>query len=462
MSELRKKIEEQIRAISSQLYGIDETIKIFCLAKASDLTVLLIGEHGIAKSSLARLWTETMMVKDEETGELRPMSFRIVTSSEVDDSLIAHPDIAVFRAENRLVMKRGELMTKDHIFIDELYLWSNKYRAKLHQLLEEGTYAGLTVLTKTYTFATNPLTEWYSGQIETRNLATEDRIDLFIPMFQPDITSTQKMMKKFGKYGKKTPAIEKIATWDDYLEMRKEIHQVEIPTDKLVWLSLLAEECSCCKYTQSKFDISQAQLSIKCKECNRNQCICARVGLSKPRFLRATVLLAKALAWFDGRQEVIWEDLYTAIKYTMPHRLIFLQKQVNILDTQKEIEEILRMFNEDMEQWRNRGIFNKLADITTASKQPIPRFLSEDAQAVMVEVQEDLPILNYAKEVIALAKRRVETYYKQKAMSDDITPEKLDEFRDELDASGLDEYSKADILEILKRRFGITDSKKKR
>ena len=1088
MSELRKKIEKQIEAIATQLYGIEDIIKIFCLAKASDLTVLLIGEHGIAKSSLARLWTDTMLVRDEETGEYRPMTFRIVTSSEVDDSLIAHPDIAVFRAENRLVMKRGELMIKDHIFIDELYLWSNKYRAKLHQLLEEKTYAGLSVLTKTYTFAcldveseiltqngwkkwnevstedkvlsfnvktqklewkpvlavwiydyqdlmysvedrdlsllvtpnhrfllwdklkgsfvwrialdlkkqrdmiiqsaevelpernshfsddfvrliawlkteghlpkgyntlqiyqseglfvdeiralltklsldftehtrvrpnlkkeyiftikakdgkwikeivkdkilrvsdlklpkrqleilyetllkgdgwrrkdnrevfiskeketidtfqilatflgkrchvkcekrgkytiwrayvtnkrkhlirrgklipykgkvwcitteygnflirrngkvhvtgnTNPLTEWYSGQIETRNLAcysddteilttsgwkkyteltdneeiftlnpetkeieieniqklylyhyagklyhfssqqidwlvtpnhrlwvlrdkkkgfefvearelfgqpfeasktgewrngkeypedlmrilgyyladgfprinektghygislvlgkeelvkkaisslerlgfkphleknlritvwnkelwsllaplgkawekyipkefkeakkeslrvlleayfegdgwkignqwlakttspklrddlqeialkcgwainytldskphssyspklkrvihgrhqsyilhlikkrltprvesissknrslntkeewvdydgivwcpktkngilyirrngkpswsgnTEDRIDLFIPMFQPDITSSQRMIKKFGKYGKKTLPLEKVATWDDYEKMREEIHEINLPSDKLVWLSLLAEECSACKYTPSKFDIGQATMSLKCKECNRNQNICARVGLSKPRFLRATVLLAKALAWYDGRKEVIWQDLYTAIKYTMPHRLIFLQKQVNILDAPKEIDEIIRMFNEDMEQWKNRDVFNKLEKIIIASKEEPPKYLKDDVQALLVEIQEDLPILNYSKEVINLAQKRVKKYYEEKVKT--LTPEKLDEFRDELDSSGLDEYAKSDILSII-------------
>lgn len=447
-SELINKIKEQIKTISTQLYGMDKTIQIFCLAKASDLTILLIGEHGIAKSSLARLWSDTMQLRDD-SGNLRPMTFRVVTSSEVDDSLIAHPDIAVFRAENRLVMKRGELMEKDHIFIDELYLWSNKYRAKLHQLLEEGTYAGLSVLTKTYTFATNPLTEFYSGQIETRNLATEDRLDIFVPCFQPDITSAQKMMKRFGKFGKKNPPIDKVATWDDYEEMRAQIHQVEMPSDKLVWLSLLAEECSACKYTQSKFDIGQATMSIKCKECNRNQCICAKVGLSKPRFLRATVLLSKALAWYDGRKEIIWTDLYEAIKYTMPHRLIFLQKQVGMLDTPKEIEELMRIYNEDMEQWRNRDIFNRMEKIVLASRESPPKYLKEEIQSLMIEIQEDLPILNYVKEITLNAQNKVKVYYEEMAGNGSISPEKVDEFRDELDASGLDEYVKTEILGIL-------------
>lgn len=444
MSELVKKIKAQEKAIRTQLYGLDEVVKIFCLAKASDLTVLLIGEHGIAKSSLARLWTQTMKVRNSETGELRPMTFRIVTSSEVDEVLLAHPDITIFRKENRLVMKRGELMIKDHVFIDELYLWSNKYRAKLHQLLEEGTYAGLTVLTKTYTFASNPLTEWYSGQIETRNLATEDRIDLFIPMFQPNITSTHKMIKKFGKYGKKTPKLEPIATWEDYLKMRTEIYDVTLPSDKLVWLSLLAEECSCCKYTKSKFDIGQASMSIKCKECNRIQSICAKVGLSKPRFLRATVLLAKALAWYDGRKEVIWEDLYTAIKYTLPHRLIFLQKQVGILDAEKEVQEILRIFNEDMEQWRNREIFARLEKIISASRDEPPKYLFDEAQSLLVEVQEDLPIKNYAEETLNYAKRRVFNYYKKRAKE----IKDLNKYRDELDNSGLDEYLKSELIDF--------------
>lgn len=446
-SELVSKLKEQEKAIRQQLYGMEIVIKIFCLAKAADLTILLIGEHGIAKSSLARLWTQTMTIKEEN--EIRPMTFRVITSSEVDDALIAHPDIAVFRKENKLVMKRGELMIKDHIFVDEFYLWNNKYRAKLHQLLEEGTYAGLDVLTKTYTFATNPLTEWFAGQIEDRNLATEDRIDIFVPMFQPDITSSHKLMRKFGKYGKKTPKLEPSATWEDYLKMREEIHLINLPADKLVWLSLLGEECSACKYTKSKFDLGQASMSIKCKECNRNQCICARVGLSKPRFLRATVILAKALAWYDGRDEVVWEDIYSAIEYSMPHRLIFLQKQVGILDCKKEIEEILRIFNEDMEQWRNREVFLKLEEIAQSARETPPKFLEDESQALLIEIQEDLPILNYANEVIDYAKNRARKYFTKVAESGKITPEKIDEFRDLMDDSGLDEYAKSDILGIL-------------
>lgn len=448
MSEFVKKLKAQEKELRSQLFGMKSTIKIFCLAKATDLTVLLIGEHGIAKSSLARLWSQTMTVKDEH-GEDRPMSFRVVTSSEVDDALIAFPDIAKFRKDNILVMKRGELMEKAHVFVDEFYLWNNKYRAKLHQLLEEKTFAGLTVKTKTFTFATNPLTEWFSGQIETRNLATEDRLDILVPVFQPDISSSHRLIRKFGKWGKETPKLKTVATWEDYLKMREEILAVSFKTEHLVWLSLFTEECSCCRYTKSKFDIGQATMSIKCKECNRNMSICSRVGLSKPRFLRATVLLAKALAWYRGSNEVSYEDLHEAIPYTTPHRLIFLKKKVGVLDAGDEITEIIRLFNEDMENWRNREILTKLETIISEARETTPKFLKDEAQSLLIEIAEDLPILNYANEVIDYSKKIVKRHYTKIAQSGTIQPEKVDVFRDSLDASGLDEYAKSDILKVL-------------
>jgi len=459
MNKLLQKLKEQEKMLKTSLFGMDEVIRIFSLAKASDLTTLLWGEHGIAKSSLARLWSQSS-----------GLDFRIVTSSEVDETLIAYIDIGLLKTEGKVQMRRGELMERDHLLIDEFFLWTPKYRAKLHQLLEEGTYAGLDVLTKTYTFMTNPIVpEYYAGQIEDVNMATFDRIDVLIPVYQPNVTSTQKMMRKFSQYGKKSPPLESVITWEDYLQIRQEILNVKVPSEIVVWLTLFSESMSCCRHTQSKFTLTKAKLSVLCQECNKKESICARVSCSKPRFLRATTLLSKSLAWYDGRDTLTFEDVITASRYTLPHRLVFISKEENLVDSQKEIQTLVTMFNESMENWRNRDIFNRLEKIiVTSSDENNPMFLDKEANELLVELQEDLPIFNYSKELIEFTKGKVKKGMLKKALA--LKPTEVEDFRDELDKSGLDAYMKREILEtiptlanalIYKTRFDKSDSKQR-
>lgn len=443
--EVREKIQLQIEEIKRSLYGMDEIIKIFCLSKAADLTVLMLGEHAIAKSSLARDWSTT-------TG----LDFRIVTSSEVDEAMLAYIDPAIFRDEHRVQMKRGELMLRDHLLIDEFFLWSNKFRAKLHQLLEERTYAGLKVQTKSYTFATNPLTEHYSGQIEDRNLATEDRIDILLPMYQPKNLSTLQMIKKFSSRGRHEIELEKKIDWKDYLKAREEISFVEIPEDLRVWLTLLAESMSACKYSDSKFDISRAKMHTLCAECNQKGHLCAKVALSKPRFLRATILLSKALAWFEGRKEISEEDVFISVKYTLPHRLIFLQEEKTIFEAERALPELLQEFIDDFNNWEARGIFKRLESLILKAKDPKnPYFDQDEVNTLSSEVAEHLAINNYVKEAIGRIQEAVKKRYR--AILTKTPSASIDEMKEILGKSGLDLYDKGQILdEITTQREDLT------
>ena len=70
---VREKMKRQIEEISKTLYDMEEVIEIYCLSKATDLTIMLLGPHATAKSSLARMWSKTC-----------GLEYRIVTASEVD------------------------------------------------------------------------------------------------------------------------------------------------------------------------------------------------------------------------------------------------------------------------------------------------------------------------------------------------------------------------------------------
>jgi len=47
------------------------------------------------------------------------MNFRIVKSSEVEEAMLAYIDPLAFRNDNVIKMKRGELMIKDHVFVED-------------------------------------------------------------------------------------------------------------------------------------------------------------------------------------------------------------------------------------------------------------------------------------------------------------------------------------------------------
>jgi len=431
--QLREKLKEQIREIKKTLYGMDEVIKIFCLSKAVDLTIMLIGEHAVAKSALARVWSIT-------TG----LDYRIVTSSEVDESMIAYIDPAVFREKNIVQMRRGELMERDHIIIDEFFLWNNKYRAKLHQLLEERTYAGLDVLTKTYTFLTNPLTEWYAGQVEEKNLATLDRIDVVVPVFQADSVASEKMVHKFATCGRKERPLKQIITWKEYEEIRKEIMGIEVPSKIVVWLTLFTNCLSLCKHYKSKFDVSAAKLQKTCAECNEKQHLCSKVALSKPRFLRATVLLAKALAWYAGKRQVGFEEINEAIPFTLPHRLVWIGEEKTIFESLESVKDLVQQFNDDMLAWKNRGIFLTLNAIVEDARSDPPHFNEEEVSSLLSETREIYALYKFCEDTINSVKDLVKKKYLK--MIQEKKWNNLKEVNEFLNMSGLPVIDKSEVL----------------
>lgn len=429
----REKILRQIEEIKKSLFGMDDIIKIYCLSKATDLTVLLLGAHATAKSSLARLWSITA-----------GLNYRVVTSSEVDESLIAYIDPAVFREKNIVQMRRGELMEKNHIIIDEYFLWLNKYRAKLHQLLEEKTYAGLDSLVYTYTFLSNPLSDYYAGQIEEKNLATMDRIDLFVPVPQTKIVPSESMIRKFSKFGRKERPLDKVISWDDYLQAREEIAKVNVPSRIVVWLTLFAHAMASCKHIQDKWAVSTAKMKKICANCNENSHLCAKVALSKPRFLRATVILAKGLAWLDGRDTVTFKDINEAIMYTLPHRLAWIQEEKSYSESLEGVNELVQQFNDEMLAWKSRGVFTELAKIIDSSRKTPPVYEEKIGRDLLADVSEVHILKDFVSETLASVREDIAKYYINEGIQTDF--ETLSEMKTFLEQSGLGPFEKEELL----------------
>jgi len=430
---MRELVTKQIDEIERTLYGMRPLIKIFCLSKICDLTVLLLGAHATAKSSLARMWSIT-------TG----LNYRVVTSTEIDESMIAFIDPAIFREKNLVQMRRGELMEKNHIIIDEYFLWLNKYRAKLHQLLEERTYAGLDSLVYTYTFLSNPLSEYYAGQIEEKNLASIDRIDLFIPVNQPKIVPCESMVRKFSRYGRREKALQKIMSWDDYQKAREEVGAIIVPSRVTVWLTLFAHAMSSCKLLSDKFSVSVAKLKKGCAACNENNHLCAKVALSKPRFLRATIILAKGLAWLDGRTEVSFSDMHEAINFTLPHRLVWIQEDLSYSESLDNAPKLVQQFNDEMLTWTTRGIFKELTRIVDSSKKNPPVFEEKAGGELLRDIVEIHILKDFILETLDSIKGEVIKVYLLTGRKETFIS--LEELKAFLEQSGLNPFDKSDLL----------------
>ena len=769
---IREKVLRQKEEISKTLYGMDDIIKIYILSKTCDLTILLLGAHATAKSSLARMWSIT-------TG----LNYRVVTSSEVDESLIAYIDPAIFREKNIVQMRRGELMEKNHIIIDEYFLWLNKYRAKLHQLLEEKTYAGLDSLVFTYTFLSNPLSDYYAGQIEEKNLAcysedteiltsegwktyseikedekvftlnpktqeiqieqikrkvvypysgkmylldsqqinqlvtpnhrmyiarqeqgkwrwqvkeakeiygskfrllktgnwtgtakvsrdymaligwflaegslktfhnghygidlavcvpkyidevmnlsrrlgynphlqkdghiviwskdlwrvckplghanekyvpeklkeesrenlkslllaylkgdgwnqdgqwlaktvskrladdlqevalkcgyainlvnlgktegyspklkrtiksrsdcwlmsfitkrcrplflgkenknrrrtiekwedynglvwcvstnngilyvrrngkacwsgnTIDRIDLFVPVNQPKIVPSETMMRKFSKFGRKEKPLSQVITWEEYMKAKEEISQVAVPSRVVIWLTLFAHSMASCKHVSDKWSISTAKMKKLCAACNENAHLCGKVCLSKPRFLRATIILAKGLAWLGGRSIVSFQDVNEAIHYTLPHRITWIQEELSYAESLELIPELSTQFNDEMLAWKNRGVFSELAKIIESSKKTPPVFEEKIGQSLSADVSEIHLLKEFVTETLASVEEDIGKFYVTEGVRSDF--DSLTDLKSFLEQSGLGAFDKEELT------FAIATQSKK-
>jgi len=429
----RKKLIRHIEEIKKTIYGIDDIIKIFCLAKVSDLTILLVGSHATAKSALSRVWSKTC-----------GLSYRICTSSEIDESLLAYVDPAVFRKENRVQMKRGELMEKDHVIIDEYFLWPNKYRAKLHQLLEEKTYASLTSKVKAWSFLANPLTEFYTGQIPEFNAATRDRVDLVVFVPQASFIPSQRMSRKFSEYGREEVPLKRVISWKDYLQARKELMEIEVPSKVIIWLNLFASSLSSCKIVKEKFGCSRARLKKLCASCNEIEFLCSKAMISKPRFLRATILLAKSLAWFKGKEKVSFRDVYEAIKYTLPHRLVWLKEEKTLTESLDLVNDLIQQFNEYMLAWKSQEVFSRLARIVEASREQVPVYLDKIADSLFLDVEEIYILKQFVTETVEACQEKIKRRYK--TLAKETTIKTLTELEKFVKGSNLPSYKIHELL----------------
>ena len=76
--------------------------------------------------------------------------------------------------------------------------------------------------------------------------------------------------------------------------------------------------------------------------------LCSKYALQPNRFIRSTLLLAKALAWLRSSRKVELEHVRRAVKYTLPLRLIVVNESLkhSVPTVKALIEQCLRDFDD--------------------------------------------------------------------------------------------------------------------
>ena len=267
---------------------------------------------------------------------------------------------------------------------------------------------------------------------------------MFIPVYQPSVVPSETMIRKFSQYGRREKPLRQVITWEDYLKARQEIFEVELPSRVVIWLTLFAHSLASCKHVKDKWSESLARMRKLCSACNENAHLCAKVMLSKPRFLRATVILAKALAWLKGKKSVSLNEVYEAIKYTLPHRLTWIQEEKTYIESLEAVQELVSQFNDEMLAWRNRGIFDDLAKVVEASKQVPPRYEDRLAQRVATDVSEVHVLSDFVRETLEAVKKEIKQYYYAQGTNTHFRT--LNELKEFLEQSGLDVFDRDQLL----------------
>jgi len=273
---------------------------------------------------------------------------------------------------------------------------------------------------------------------------TIDRIDLFVPVNQPKIVPSETMMRKFSRYGRIEKPLEKVVEWDEYLEARKQISKVTVPSRVVIWLTLFAHSMSSCKHIQDKFSISPLKLKKLCASCNENEHLCAKVALSKPRFLRATIILAKGLAWLEGKNSVGFNEINEAIKYTLPHRITWIQEDLSYAESLEVVPELVQLFNDEMLAWKNRGVFSELAKVIEAGKREVPYFEDKIGNELLADVSEIHLLKEFVSETLQSVKEGVAKYYLEEGNKKDFKT--LSDMAQFLEQSNLNPYDKDKLL----------------
>ena len=262
------------------------------------------------------------------------------------------------KGEEKIVPKA---IDAEAVFLDEPFT-NPLIVSALKDFLEERVYDRFQCKWLFFTAASNPPNLFYETVMQLKNLADLDRFDVVILIearFGLDLHEIAEQMAS-AKERHPKPIVDFKIDISDLSKVRSNILSLKVSKEAISWLTLLAHSLSVCAYEDEdrqkhildKFSVLE---SLPCNTCPfRQHRLCPKYALQPNRFIRSTTLLAKALAWLEGLNEVRLEHVRKAVKYTLPLRLVLINEALK--HRIPTLKALVRQCIKDFDVWcRERG-----------------------------------------------------------------------------------------------------------
>ncbi len=237
---------------------------------------------------------------------------------------------SLMKGEEKIIPKA---IDAEAVFLDEPFT-NQLITSALKDFLEERVYDRFQCKWLFFTAASNPPNLYYETVMQLKNLADLDRFDVVIPIEARLGMSLYEIAEQMAEAKERHPKPEIGFRIDvgNLPRVRNEILSLGVSKEALSWLTLFAHSLSVCAYEDEdrqkhildKFSVLE---SLPCSTCPfRQHKLCSKYALQPNRFIRSTIMLAKALAWLKGDEEVGIGHVGIAVKYTLPLRLVIINE----------------------------------------------------------------------------------------------------------------------------------------
>ncbi len=184
-----------------------------------------------------------------------------------------------------------------------------------------------------------------------------DRFDVVVYMNSLTLSEKFRLEEINEKYTSLIDSMPHVLSFDDILEARKEVQEIELDVEIKGLINILVRDLQACLRHR---DISPIKPPALCEGCHymRNICSSIREGPSE----RATLILThlvRGKLWLEGKIEEM--DVYNLAIHVLPHRLELVKRGFEL----SELRNVLHKQYEIMEERKKRKqwiILDKLLD----------------------------------------------------------------------------------------------------
>lgn len=343
MSNYKKLIRKLEDEIKERFVGNDEAIHIAILSLLHPRSTILIrAPRGLGKSTLMLLLLRGIFGDD----------FVVISgASEVKrGEVVGRLHIPSLEKEGVERVLWAAFVRKEGKGLDEVNRLNPYTAANIYHMLQFGEVwaYGKRYKVKDYVLIANE--NPHDPTTFVHPPPFYDRFDVVIYLRSLTLSEKFKLQALLDKYGGDLIySMPQVLTFNDLVEIRKEVSEVELDIELKGMINLLIRDLQACIRNR---DMSTVKPLVLCEGCHfiRDVCSSIKTGPSE----RATIvltMLAKSKIWYDGKCDI--NDIIEFAKWVLPHRIELTKVRVLQEDIQDllEREKIKMREREVRRQW---------------------------------------------------------------------------------------------------------------